>query len=76
METIRLINTDDNTNIANYQVSTAKESKKILSICKPLIATLAPNLKLEVESYIDDTAVTSIVADITSVIHSINREYK
>lgn len=76
METIRLINTDDNTNIANYQVSTTKESKKVLSICKPLIDTLAPNLKLEVESYIDATAVTSIVADITSIIHAINKECK
>lgn len=69
METIRLINTNDNTNIANYQVSTAKESKKIISICKPLIDTLAPNLKLETESYIDDNVVTYIVADITNTIN-------
>lgn len=69
METIRLINTDDNSNIANYQVSTAKESKKVVAVCKPLIETLAPNLKLETESYIDDDAVTYIVADITNIIN-------
>lgn len=50
-------------------MSTAKKSKKIISICKPLIDTLAPNLKLETESYIDDNTVTYIVTDITNTIN-------
>lgn len=74
METIKLINKNDNSNIATYQVSTAKESKKILSICKPFIDTLAPHLKLETESHIDDAAVMKIVADITGIINRRTKE--